>query len=112
MDELHVCILRALAIDETPRERAEHGLDLSLLDHLTWPAYAWEFLRLTEDPLAEQEWAHRLLRQKAPGNIVAAPPAPAAGGGSSGSGGKKGGKGGKKSDAAESSNPFAQVQCV
>jgi hypothetical protein len=27
-------------------------------------------------------------------------------------GGKKGGKGGKKSDAAESSNPFAQVQCV
>lgn len=47
MDEVHVCLLRALAVDETPAERAEHTLDLSLLDAMTWPCYAWEWLRLT-----------------------------------------------------------------
>lgn len=59
MDEVHVCMLRALCVDETPKERAEHGLDPSLLDAMTWPPFVWEFLRLTEDELAEQEWAHR-----------------------------------------------------
>lgn len=47
MDELHLCVLRALAVDETPAERAERSLDVSLLDAMTWPAYAWEMLRLT-----------------------------------------------------------------
>lgn len=47
MDEIHVCLLRALAVDETPTERAERELDLSLLDHMTWPVYVWEWLRLT-----------------------------------------------------------------
>ena len=47
MDEVHVCVLRALAVDETSAERAERGLDVSLLDAMTWPAYAWEMLRLT-----------------------------------------------------------------
>lgn len=56
-----MCVLRALAVDETAKERGEHVLDLSLLDHFTWPSFAWEFLRLTEDPLAEKEWEHRLL---------------------------------------------------
>ncbi len=67
MDEVHVCMLRALCVDETPKERAEHGLDPSLLDAMTWPPYVWEFLRLTEDELAEQEWAHRATpKQEAP----------------------------------------------
>lgn len=47
MDEVHVCVLRALAADETPAERAEHALDISLLDAMTWPQYVWELLRLT-----------------------------------------------------------------
>jgi hypothetical protein len=64
MDEVHVCVLRALVVDETPRERGEHALDLALLDHLTWPAYAWEFLRLVDDPLAQHQWAHRLREQQ------------------------------------------------
>ena len=47
MDEVHLCVLRALAVDETPAEREEHALDLALLDAMTWPCFAWEWLRLT-----------------------------------------------------------------
>ncbi|KAK9815815.1 hypothetical protein WJX72_010117 [[Myrmecia] bisecta] len=36
-DELYICILRALAEDETKAERAERTLDLALLDAVTWP---------------------------------------------------------------------------
>lgn len=95
MDEVHVCVLRALCVDETPSERAEHALDMNLLDVHTWPPYVWEFLRITDDPLAGEEWAHR------------APPKPEAdddeaGGGGRRKGGKKAGKkgGGAKAAAA------------
>ena len=47
MDEVHLCVLRALAVDETPAEREEHALDLALLDAMTWPCFVWEWLRLT-----------------------------------------------------------------
>ena len=92
MDEVHVCMLRALCVDETPKERAEHGLDPSLLDAMTWPPFVWEFLRLTEDELAEQEWAHR-----------ATPKAQqdAAAGGGKKSGGRKGGGGAAARKAKE-----------
>lgn len=59
VDETHVCVLRALTADEVPTERAEHKLDLGLLDTITWPCYVWEMLRITEDPLAAHEWEHR-----------------------------------------------------
>jgi hypothetical protein len=50
MDEVHLSVLRALAVDETPAEREEHALDLALLDAMTWPCYVWEWLRLTGAP--------------------------------------------------------------
>ncbi|GAB4819339.1 hypothetical protein N2152v2_006385 [Parachlorella kessleri] len=59
IDEVHLCVLRALAVDETPAEREEHALDLALLDAMTWPCFLWEWLRLTEDPLSRHEWSHR-----------------------------------------------------
>lgn len=86
-----MCMLRALCVDETPKERAEHGLDPSLLDPMTWPPYVWEFLRLTEDELAEQEWAHRATPK---------PQQDAAAGGKKG-GGRKGGGGAAARKAKE-----------
>jgi DDT domain/WSTF, HB1, Itc1p, MBD9 motif 1 len=72
MDELHVCVLRALAFDEVEEEREERKLDLGMLDHLTWPCYVWEMLRLTEDPLAKLEWSQRLLERLVPTAAVTA----------------------------------------
>ena len=69
-EEVHLCVLRALAVDETPAERAEHALDLQLLDSLSWPVFVWEWLRLTDDPLLENLWAHRLAQQQS-GNPAA-----------------------------------------
>lgn len=86
-------MLRVLCIDETPKERAERKLDPALLDHLTWPAYVWEFLALTEDPLMVEEWVHRVPADKRPGA------------GSTEHGGKKGSGGGKSRKAA----PAAQA---
>lgn len=59
MDEIHVCVLRALAMDEVQSERNERTLDLGLLDQVTWPSYVWEMLRLLQDPLSKYEWTHR-----------------------------------------------------
>lgn len=83
VDEVHVCVLRALGIDEVPEERAERKLDLGLLDTMTWPCYVWEWLRLTEDPLAKHEWAQRAggpprNDQPAEPAAVSTPAAPAA----------------------------------
>lgn len=75
MDELHVCVLRALAFDEVEEEREERKLDLGMLDHLTWPCYVWEMLRLTEDPLAKYEWSQRLLEGIVPTTTITAPAA-------------------------------------
>ncbi|BDA48817.1 probable pH-interacting protein at C-terminar half [Coccomyxa sp. Obi] len=50
MDEVHVSLLRALAEDETRAQRAQHALDLALLDAVTWPEYLWDFLRIVADP--------------------------------------------------------------
>jgi len=75
MDELHVCVLRALAFDEVEEEREERKLDLGMLDHLTWPCYVWEMLRLTEDPLAKYEWSQRLLEGIVPTMAITAPSA-------------------------------------
>lgn len=46
-----VCILRALAEDENRAQRAEHGIDLALLDGITWPDHLWDYLRLVLNPL-------------------------------------------------------------
>mgnify|MGYP001810920598 CR=1 FL=1 len=81
-----MCVLRALAVDETPKERADRSLDPSLIDPLSWPAYVWEFLALTQDPLGEEEWAHRLPPEKRQALREAAAAAGKAAGG-----GKKGG---------------------
>lgn len=51
LDELFLCVLRALAQDENKAGRASRVLDLSLLDTVTWPEYVWEWLRLTGNPL-------------------------------------------------------------
>ena len=48
--QVHVSLLRALAEDETRAERAQHALDLALLDAVTWPDYLWDFLRIAHDP--------------------------------------------------------------
>ena len=52
LDEVHVCLLRLLALDEPRSERSRRSLDLALLDAVTWPPYVWEYLRLRGDPLA------------------------------------------------------------
>ena len=49
--QMMVCILRALAEDENRAQRAEHALDLALLDAVTWPDYLWDYLRLVYNPL-------------------------------------------------------------
>lgn len=46
-----VCMLRALVEDENRAQRAEHGVDLALLDGVTWPDHLWDYLRLVLDPL-------------------------------------------------------------
>lgn len=97
MDEVHVCVLRALCVDETPKERAEHALDMSLLDAATWPPYVWEFLRLTEDELAAEEWAHRV------------PPKPAQPEDAK-KGGKKGAASAAKAAAAKAADASADGQ--
>ena len=63
IDEIHICVLRALAVDETEEERADRKYDLNYLDTMTWPSFAFEFLRMTHDPLALHEWAQRLDEQ-------------------------------------------------
>lgn len=55
IDEAHVCLLRALVVDEIQIERDLHTLDLTHLDHLTWPCFVWEMLDLLDDPLAEMK---------------------------------------------------------
>ncbi|KDD75213.1 hypothetical protein H632_c807p1, partial [Helicosporidium sp. ATCC 50920] len=64
LDEAHVCVLRGLAADETSRERAQHSLDLSLLDAMTWPQFAWEWLRLTGHPAQRHAWSPRVAADK------------------------------------------------
>jgi hypothetical protein len=82
MDEVHTCVLRALAADETPAERGERRQDLALLDNMTWPCFAWEFLRLTEEPLAAHEWAQRAKGGRPPPRPLPPPrPPPKAGAG-------------------------------
>jgi hypothetical protein len=49
IDEIHLCILRALALYETATERKRRKLDLAMLDQLTWPEYVWEWLELSKD---------------------------------------------------------------
>ncbi len=48
-DEVHLCVLRALALYETPDQRALRRLPLELLDHASWPEYVWEYLELCGD---------------------------------------------------------------
>ena len=52
LDDLHVCVLRALAMDECKSVRNARTLDLALLDAVTWPEFVWEWLRDAGDPLA------------------------------------------------------------
>ena len=47
--QVHVSLLRALAEDETRAQRAQHSMDLALLDAVTWPEYLWDFLRIVRD---------------------------------------------------------------
>lgn len=45
VDEIHVCLLRALVVDEVRAERNERSLNLEYLDFMTWPSFAWEWLK-------------------------------------------------------------------
>ena len=44
VDEIHVCLLRALVVDELRAERKERSLNLEYLDFMTWPTFAWDWL--------------------------------------------------------------------
>lgn len=70
-DELFVCILRALAQDENRAQRAARVLDLNLLDHITWPEFLWEWLRLTGNPLHRHR-SHLLPQKQPAGQLPAA----------------------------------------
>lgn len=52
-DEIFVSVLRGLAYDENREARARRTLELSSLDHVTWPEYVWEWLRLSNNPLSK-----------------------------------------------------------
>jgi hypothetical protein len=49
LDELHCCLLRALALYETPELRELRRLPLDLLDHASWPEFVWEYLEVAGD---------------------------------------------------------------
>lgn len=56
-DDVHICLLRALALDEPKAVRAARTLDLGLLDAVTWPEFMWEWLRDAGDPLESwRDW--------------------------------------------------------
>ena len=44
-DELHICLLRALAWLDSKPVRAARRLDFASLDATTWPDYLWDYLR-------------------------------------------------------------------
>ena len=44
IDEVHVCLMRALVVDEGKTERQDRMLDLDNLDFITWPSFVWEWL--------------------------------------------------------------------
>ena len=52
-DEIFVAVLRGLAHDENRKARGNRMLDLDNLDHVTWPEYVWEWLRLSHNPLSQ-----------------------------------------------------------
>ena len=45
-------MLRAIFLDDTREERSKRELDPSLLDHITWPQFLWDYLHRTGSPLA------------------------------------------------------------
>ena len=51
-DEIFVSVLRGLAHDENREARAKRLLELKCLDHVTWPEFVWEWLRLSRSPLS------------------------------------------------------------
>ncbi len=59
-DEVHLCVLRALALYETPDQRELRRLPLELLDHTSWPEYVWECLEVCGD---KDLLAHRWVGQ-------------------------------------------------
>ena len=44
-DEVHICVLRALAWHDSKLQRQARKLDFARLDATTWPDYLWEYLR-------------------------------------------------------------------
>ena len=44
-DQIHICLLRALAWHDSKAMRQARKLDLARLDETTWKDYLWEFLR-------------------------------------------------------------------
>ncbi|KAK9838020.1 hypothetical protein WJX74_009849 [Apatococcus lobatus] len=81
MDEIHVCVLRTLAEDETRSSRAIRVLPLDQMDTVTWPEYVWEWLQLIGSPLAKLRWSQPASlgpMQQAPLNQPLAGDVPAA----------------------------------
>ena len=70
IDEVHVCLLRALAVDEAKAERHERALDLEHLDFVTWPSFVWEWLvrqgysfrNIEEEGVEEEEYEEEDVR--------------------------------------------------
>lgn len=44
LDEVHVCLLRAMYLDDLPEQRASRSKDPMLLDRITWPEFLWDYL--------------------------------------------------------------------
>jgi DDT domain/PHD-finger/WSTF, HB1, Itc1p, MBD9 motif 1 len=44
-DEVHICLLRALAWHDSKLQRQARKLDFARLDATSWPDYLWEYLR-------------------------------------------------------------------
>ena len=51
LDDVQVCLLRGLALDDNRATRSAQDLDLGLLDSVTWPEFVWEWLRGSSHPL-------------------------------------------------------------
>lgn len=49
IDEIFVSVLRALAYYEDTEARSFRTLDLTMLDHMTWPEFVWEWFDIQYD---------------------------------------------------------------
>ncbi|UPR04153.1 bromodomain-containing protein [Chloropicon primus] len=49
LDEVHLSFMRLLLLDMVPEDRAAFGMNVSFLDHQTWPEFVWQYLEFKHE---------------------------------------------------------------